>query len=64
MIFKGIVNILTVTNLSLVSELSHKLLSIIFLAKKYIKMLLKKIGKFFVIIVNNKLLNLVNIIEN
>ena len=49
--------------MTLASKLSYNILSTIFLANKKIKMFLIKAGKFFEIVIDNKVFDLVNIIK-
>lgn len=57
-------NTLTVTNMSQTAELSHNLLSIIFLARKDVKIYLKKASQLLEIVIDKKIFDLANIIEN
>ena len=50
--------------MSWASELGHNLLSTILLAKKDIKVFLRKAGQSFEIVVDNELFSLADIIEN
>lgn len=52
------------TNMSLALELCHYLLSTVSLVKKIIKIFLRKNGQVFRVFINNKILNVTNIIEN
>lgn len=58
------VNILTVTNVSWVSDLSHNLLSTIPLAKKSIEMFLKKTRQPTEIVIDEEIFGIANIIKN
>lgn len=61
---KNNMNILTITNVSWAPELSHNLLSTIFLAKKSIEIIFKKAGKLLKIIIDKYIFGLANIIKN
>ena len=58
------INILTVTNVNCVLELSHNLLSTIFLARKDVEIYLRKTGQLSKIIIDKEVFGLVDIIKN
>lgn len=60
---KDIVNTLTVTHISYTLKLRYNLLSTILIAKKNIKVFLRKTSQHFEIIIDINIFGLVNIIE-
>ncbi len=61
---KGNINILMVTNVRWTPKLGHKILSIIFLARKGIEVLFKKAAQPSEIFVDEEVFGLANIIKN
>lgn len=60
--FKNNINILIVTNITWVLKFDYNLLNTIFLAKKVVKVFLRKIGQLLEIVIDEKKFDLVNII--